>query len=177
MAEAFAALPGRGTGIRDAFNNKKVSDTTTEVHERSEVFTGAVYKVFTLIYDELKNDQRRDEHTALAEAGDIIGVFLTHSTDYTPEDTMTLEDVAKAYLKVDKELYSGRYRNLFAPAFTTREIFDADSVAEWMAHEEAIPNLRLPQNPSDRNIDRLVQANLDKLGIGPDFGETAKRNA
>jgi hypothetical protein len=87
IAEAFAALVGRGTGIRDAFHNKKISDTTDEVHERSEVLTGAAYKVFTLIYSRLKSEQGLDERSALTEAGDIMGVFLTHTTDYTPENS------------------------------------------------------------------------------------------
>jgi len=169
MAEAFASIVGRGTGIRDAFNDKKISDTTNEVHDRSEVLTGAVYKVFTLIYDGLKS-QEFDEHQALTEAGETMGVFLTYCTDYTPENTMTLEDVGKAYLKVDKELYGGRYQSLFATEFTKREIFNANSVAEWLDHEVAVPDLRLPRLISDKKVDRLLQANLDQLGIGPDLG-------
>jgi hypothetical protein len=30
--------------------------------------------------------------------------------------------------------------------------------------------MRLPQNASDKRVDKLVQSNLDRLGIGPDFG-------
>ncbi|HYV04558.1 MAG TPA: hypothetical protein VFB82_08235 [Blastocatellia bacterium] len=169
LCEAFAALVGKGTGIRDAFHNKKISNTTDEVHDRSEVLTGAAYKVFTLIYDDLKNG-RGNEQPALTEAGDVMGVFLVHLTDYTPENRMTLEDVGKAYLKVDKELYGGRYRNMFVNEFINREIFNSGSVGEWLAHEAAVPGLPLPQRATVQKIDRLVQANLDKLGIGPDFG-------
>jgi hypothetical protein len=49
-----------------------------------------------------------------------------------------------------------------------------------MAHEAAVPQLRLPHHdskywwlrrrPSDQEVERLLQANLDQLGIGPDFG-------
>lgn len=99
-----------------------------------------------------------------------MGLFLTYSADYTPENRMTLEDVGKAYLKMDKEFFGGRYHNMFASEFTTREIFNDNSVGEWMAHDAAIPDLRLPQNPSDRNVNKLVQANLEKLGIGQEFG-------
>lgn len=83
---------------------------------------------------------------------------------------MTLEDVGKAYLKVDKEFYGGRYQTMFATEFIKREIFNADSVREWLAHEAAAPDLRLPRRASDRNVDKMLQANLDLLGIGPDFG-------
>lgn len=170
FCEAFAALIGKGTGIREAFNDKKVSDTEDEVHDRSEVLTGAVYKVFTLIYDDLKSRLGLGERQALTQAGEIMGIFLTHTTDYTPENHPSLEDVGKAYLKVDKELYGGRYQNWFVAEFIKREIFDANSVSEWMAHEAAVLDLRLPRHASDKNIDKLVQANLDLLGIPPIYG-------
>ena len=99
-----------------------------------------------------------------------MGIFLMHTHDYTPESNVSLEDVGKAYLKVDKEHYAGQFRNILASEFTAREIFDSTSVAEWMAHEAALPNLQIPQDASDRKVDKVIQANLDKLGIGPDFG-------
>ena len=52
---------------------------------------------------------------------------------------------------------------------TRREIFNGDSVAAWLAHEAAVPHLRL-HGASAQQVDSLVQANLDRLGIGPDFG-------
>jgi hypothetical protein len=53
-----------------------------------------------------------DQHAALTQAGEIMGAFLVYSTDYTPENSMSLEDVGKAYLKVGKEFYDGRSVNL-----------------------------------------------------------------
>ncbi|HYV03163.1 MAG TPA: hypothetical protein VFB82_01170 [Blastocatellia bacterium] len=170
IGEAFAALIGTGTGIRDAFNDNKVSTTSDEEHERSSVLTGAAYTVFTQIYNKLRSENGLDEHKALAQAGDIMGTFLVLSTDYTPENSMTLEDVCKAYLKVDKEIFNSRYQSLFASEFIRRELFDANSVQDWMAHEAAIPDLRLPRRVKDRKLDNLIQASLDELGIGPDFG-------
>lgn len=170
IGEAFAALLGVGTGIRDAFNAKKVSDTEDEVHDRSEVLTGALYKVFTLIYDDLRNRERLDDRKALEQAGEIMGNFLTHTTDYAPENDLTLEDVGKAYLKVDKEIYGGRYQSWFVDEFTRREIFDQNSVNEWKAHEAAVLDLRLPKKASEKNINKLVQTNLDKLGIPSVYG-------
>ena len=180
ICEAFAALIGSGTGIREAFNDKKISDTTEEVHNRSEALTGAAYKLFLTVYSRLKSERGRDDQEALVEAGDVMGLFLTRSTDYTPENKLTLEDIAKAYLKVDKEFFDSRYYDILVDEFTRREIFDADSVTEWMAHEAAVPQLRLPHHdskywwlrrrPSDQEVERLLQANLDELGIGPDFG-------
>jgi hypothetical protein len=170
FVEAFGALSGQDASIRNAFNDFKVSTTEDEVHARSEVFTGAAYKVFTLIYNDLRTRQGLDQSAALTQAGDIMGVFLTRSSDYTPELGMTLEDVGKAYLKVDKELFNGRYQSMFADEFINREIFDANSVDQWKAHEAAVPELRLPKQVSEKKLNKMLQANLDKLGIGPEFG-------
>src|SRR5262249_26468286 len=82
--EAFAALIGSGTGSRETFNDKKISDTENEVHDRSVVLTGATYKIFLKVYDDLKREHDAEE--ALRLAGDVMGVFLTHSTDYSPDD-------------------------------------------------------------------------------------------
>ena len=166
LAEVFAALVGEGTGLRDAFHDKTVSDTSDEVHDRSEVLTGAMYRVFVSIYGDLK---RQNRERAVEEAGAIMGTFLTGTTDYTPENTPTLEDVGKAYLKVDKEFFGGRYHHRLVDELTRREIFNVNSVTAWLAHEAAVPHLRLRATNAEE-VDALVQANLDRLGIGPDFG-------
>jgi len=168
FGEWFAGLTGQGSGWRDAFHSKKVSDTSDEEHDRSEVLTGAAYNIFATLYGRLKN-QGMSEMNAVEAAGEIMGTFLTRSTDFTPENTMTIEDVAKAYLKIDRELFGSRYRDVLVSEFVGREIFDANSEAEWMEHEARIPNLRLHRS-TDQDIEQLVRANLDRLGIGLDFG-------
>lgn len=170
MAEAFAAIVGEGTAMRDAFHGKKVSDTSDEVHDRSEVLTGAAYNLFVTVYSRLKNQSGMSEMSALREAGEIMGIFVMRSTDYTPENTMTLEDIAKAYLKVDKEFYDSQYRDVLVSEFIKREIFDESSEAEWMEHEASVPDLKLLSGSSDQDIEQLVQSNPEKLRIGPDFG-------
>jgi len=170
LVEAFAALIGKGTGIRDAFNDLKVSDTTEEIHDRSQVLTGAAYKLFLTVYSRMKNEQGIEEQEALRKAGEIMGIFLTRANDYMPENQATLEDVAKAYLKVDKEFFGGRYHVVLVEEFTRRELFDAGSVTEWLAHEAALPDLRIPRRWPEGKMEEMVRTNLDRLGIGPDFG-------
>lgn len=168
LCESLAALTGKGSGLRDAFHDKKVSNTADEQHDRSEVFTGAAYKIFLKIYDELKGERGAEE--ALWQAGQIMGFFATRANDFMPENHLTLEDVAKAYLKVDKEFFAYRYHAALVDEFTRREIFDATSVSEWMAHEAATPMLWLHPRWSDQKVEEMAQANQDRLGIGPGFG-------
>jgi hypothetical protein len=170
IGEVFASLVGEGTALRDAFHNKTVSDTDDEVHDRSEVLTGAAYKIFERMYVDFTQNQGMTELQAIRKASDQMGLINTWATDFTPENTMTLDDVGKAYLKVDKEFFGSQYHIVLVNELTRREIFGADSVAEWLAHEAALPELRLPQPASEQAVDGLVQANLDNLGIGPDFG-------
>ena len=132
------------------------------------MLTGAAYKIFLQIYDELKPQLGAAE--AMRQAGEIMGVFQMRATDYTPENQMTFEDVAKAYLKVDKEFFGSRYHAALVDEFTRREIFDADSVREWQAHEAALPRLWLHPQWTEAEIARMLQANQNRLGLGPDFG-------
>jgi hypothetical protein len=106
----------------------------------------------------------------LEQAADVLGTFLFRCADYTPENTLTVEDVVKAYLKVDKEFYGGRYRKILVDEFIKRELLDAHSFDDWLAHEAAVPDLRLPRKTSDKAINKMLQASLDELGIGPEFG-------
>src|SRR5262249_51539802 len=166
----FAALGGAGTGLRDAFHDKKVSDTSSEEHDRSEVLTGAAYKLFLTVYSGLKSEHGVEEQEALRKAGEIMGTVLTRAADFTPENKTTLEDVARAYVKVDKEFFDSRYHAMLVEEFTRRELFDADSLNEWLAHEAATPPLYISRRPSNEQVEWMLQSNLDRLGIGPDFG-------
>lgn len=168
LVEAFAVLINEGTGIRDAFHDKKVSDTDEEIHARSEVLTGATYKLFLTIYDGLRRGHGNEE--ALRQTGQIMGFFLLRAADYMPENQVTLEDVAKAYLKVDKEFFGSRYHAALVDEFTRRELFDVHSEREWQAHEAALPPFWLHPQWADERIELALQTNLDKLGLGPAFG-------
>lgn len=168
IVEAWAAFIPGTTAERDAVNDTTLSDAGDEIHDRSAVLTGAMYRIFVSIFD----DQRRGlgDERALEIAGDAMGVFLAHTTDHTPENRMTLEDVGKAYLKVDAELFGGRYHDRLVDELEWRGILDADSVGEWAAHEASLPQLRLAYGSGWTRAADLVRRNLDRLGVDPAFG-------
>src|SRR5262249_24286829 len=131
LVEAFAALVGQGTGLRDACNDNRVSDTTEEEHDRSAVLHGAAYQLFLTVHDGVK--RKLPDEVALAEAGRSMGVFNSQSNDYTPENTMTLSDVAKAYLEVDKEYFAGIYHDALVREFAHRELLDDQGLQDWLS--------------------------------------------
>ncbi|HEY8210174.1 MAG TPA: hypothetical protein VIG99_21965 [Myxococcaceae bacterium] len=168
IGEAFASLIGSGTGIRDAFQDLKISNTSDEVHDRSQVLTGASYKIFQAVYqDQIAHG--RSQLDALQVAGDVMGTFNARSTEHVPANSMSLEDVGKAWLKVDKEYFKGKYSNVISTEMQRREIFDAGSVAEFKAHESALPKLSMGFHKNDDDLNKLIKNNLSKLGIGPGF--------
>ena len=168
LVEIFGFLTGTDRPTRDAFHDKKVSDTGEEVHDRSEVFTGAAYKTFVAIYNSLKEEAGTEQ--ALQTAGQIMGVFLMRASDFTPENKFTLEDVGKAWLKVDQEFFQGRYHALLVNEFLRREIFQAGSEGDWLAHEADLPGLHVPRSWPDKRIEAYILARQSDLGIGPEFG-------
>jgi len=168
FGEALGAILGTGEPSRDAINNKRVSDTTDEVHDRSEVLTGAMYKLFLFVYREYS--EKHGQARGLRDASDVMGTFLVRAADYAPENLVTLEDMVKAYLKVDKELFDYKYNGLLVDEFIKRELLTQQSLNEWLNHEASIPAIKLPGKYSDRKFDKFIAENLDSLGIGPNFG-------
>jgi hypothetical protein len=167
IGEAFAALVGPGP-IRDAFQDLKVSNTSDEVHDRSQVLTGASYKIFQNVYQD-QIAKGRTQLEALQISGDVMGTFNARATEHTPQNAMSLEDVGKAWMKVDKEYFKGKYGNFIAEELKRREIFDDGSVNELKAHEAAVPKLSLYGHKNDDAVTSLVKNNLAKLGIGSGF--------
>jgi len=174
IGESMGILLGRGDSLRDALNGLRVSDTTPQVHDRSQVLTGATYQVFAGVVDTLQTDNPElTDAEALAQAGEIMGTLLTRSSDYMPENIMTLEDVAKAYVKADAELFDGRFQDLLVAEFEAREIFEEGgffsdgSFEEWQEHESNIPSLSLE---ADTDLQALVDENLAALNVPDGFG-------
>ena len=168
IGEAFAVLVGGGNSIRDAYQDLKVSNTSPEVHDRSQVLTGASYKIFQSVYQD-QIAKGRSQLDALQVAGDVMGTLNTRATEHVPHDSLSLEDVGKAWLKVDKEYFKGKYSSVISEELKRREIFDDGSVNEFKAHEAALPKLNLWGQKNDDAVNSLVKNNLTKLGIGSGY--------
>jgi hypothetical protein len=79
---------------------------------------------------------------------------------------MTLDDVAKGHLKVDKELFAGRYHDMLVTEFTRRELFNEDCLRDWLSHEESLRQLWLPSWSTETDVARFVEQNQNLLAPG-----------
>lgn len=182
LAEVFAALVGEKNGMRDAFHQKKVSNTSEQFHARSEVLTGASYAIFQGIYQQQRSSGVASE-AAITAAANVMGKFLAKTTEHTPENSMTLEDVAKAYLTVDREYFGGRYQSILVPELERRELLvrpavdpsrpgaplPRSSFEQWKAQQAALPRLAIASATDRPALERLLQGSAARLGVPRGF--------
>lgn len=170
LGELMAGLTGQGDALRDMINDKTVTNTSNEFHDRAEVLNGAVYDVFVGVYNDLRDGGLTDDQ-ALKEAGEIMGKLNVRACDHTPENFMTQEDVCKGYLSADQELNGGRYHDLLVKNFAARGLIDDTTEGEWSQHQANLPNLHLPSHVSvEKAVADLVKDSQGKLGVGPELG-------
>jgi hypothetical protein len=154
--------------MRDAWNWATVATTSSEVHDRSEVLTGASYRLFFRIYADLLREGDTPL-VALQEAGRMMGILTLRVCDFVPETAGTMADVARGYLKADKELFGGHYRHFLVSELLRRGLIDDEGLAEWSAHEAALPRLWLQPGASRSKVGGFVATHLDALGIADPF--------
>jgi hypothetical protein len=169
MAEGFSQFMGGTTAsLRDAMNTLRVQDTSPQVHSRSQVLTGACFSVFLSLVEKL--EARMPTAEAIDKAGHRLGMISLRATDYTPENRVTLEDVAKGLLTADAELLGGSLHDDLVAEFERRQIFTAGSAADWKAQRDAMPALTLPEAASEDDLQTFLNAHAAELGAPAPFG-------
>jgi len=171
IGEALGKLWGTGAPIREAVNNAQFSSNHQEEHDASEALTGAAYSIFLKIY-KMELASGRTAESAVMTAANTMGLFMVRPADFTPENTLTLEDVVKGYLTVDEELFGGKYQQLLVSEFERRRLLkpNGSSVQSWRDHRASLPSLTLSPSASAADIQQLVAQSQDALGLGPSFG-------
>jgi hypothetical protein len=163
------ATPFFGAPIRDAVNEFRLDDTSEEVHARSEVLTGAMYRVFQAVYNaDVKGLMAANGHVgvstqatteekkaALQSAGKTMGTLLFRSANFAPENFNSMQDVAKSLLTADEVHFDGRLHAALSSEFLRRNLLGEDDLKEWKLHRTAVKSLGLSTPKDD------VQAYLD----------------
>lgn len=121
VAEQFGeALYGRTTGLRNADNDLKLSEVSTEVHELSQVFTGAFYDILADIFEDYHKPDQYDQAETLFRVGKHMTSLVILSLLQGPAQNATYKDIAEKMIEIEPvEKWKEFIRNQFAH----REVF------------------------------------------------------
>ncbi|HKP53754.1 MAG TPA: hypothetical protein VJ183_14020 [Chloroflexia bacterium] len=123
VAEQFGLALGRPTGLRNADNNLKLSETGNEVHAISQVFTGGIYDVLADIFAFERKPATRDDAAVLHAAGQYLCSLVLRAIIASPATGATYADVVNLMLTIS--LADGKpveYRNSIRNQFSIREV-------------------------------------------------------
>ncbi|WP_181259328.1 hypothetical protein [Pseudoduganella armeniaca] len=132
MAEQFGLALGRPNGLRNADNDLTLSQTGTEVHAISQVFTGAVYDILADIFAFERRPGLEDDAAVLHRVGAYLCGLTLRALIAAPDRNATYADVANAMLKlVQADGRPADYAGFIRNRFTLREVVvDAGSTPE-----------------------------------------------
>jgi hypothetical protein len=123
VAEQFGLALGRPNGLRNADNNLKLSQTGSEVHAISQVFTGGIYDVLADIFQFERNSSKKDDAQVLHECAQYLFGLVLRSLMAAPNTGATYTHVVNHMLA--KSFADGKpvqYRNFIRNQFTLREV-------------------------------------------------------
>jgi hypothetical protein len=125
LAEQFGAALGRPTGLRNADNDLKLSQVSNEVHEISQVFTGAIYDILADIFrfERIRQSKTKDPAWVLVEVSQHLSRLLLNALLRAPDSGATYIDVVNQLLRMSKEQNDPRiYRTFIYDRFALREV-------------------------------------------------------
>lgn len=123
LAEQFGLALGRPNGLRNADNNLKLSETGTEVHAISQVFTGGIYDVLADIFTFERNIAKKDDAQTLHECAQYLFGLLMRSLLAAPPAGATYASVVNQMLvKCFADGKPVQYRTFIRNRFTFREV-------------------------------------------------------
>jgi len=130
IAEEFGeALFGHSLGLRNAFNDLKLSDVSRDpdnpnkyIYDLSKVFTGAIYDIIVKFFEQHLDIENYDPAETLFRVGQKVLSFLIAGLLNGPEQNATFYDISNEIIKVieDKE-----WKKIAKRQFKKREILEA----------------------------------------------------
>ena len=123
LAEQFGLALGRPNGLRNADNDLKLSQVSTEVHAISQVFTGAIYDVLADIFASERKTRVRDDAAVLYEVGQYLCSLVLRAIIGAPASGANFADVANRMLQITAaDGKPAAYRQFIRNRFALREI-------------------------------------------------------
>lgn len=123
LAEQFGLALGRPNGLRNADNNLTLNQVTNEVHDLSQVFTGAIYDILADIFSFEKRTAIKDDAATLYEVGQYVCSLVLRAIIAAPAAAVTFADVANKMLTIaNSDGKPVQYRNFIRNQFTLRGV-------------------------------------------------------
>jgi hypothetical protein len=131
LAEQFGMALGRPNGLRNADNNLKLSQVTTEVHAISQVFTGGIYDALADIFAFEQRPHLKDDAAVLYEVGQYVTGLLLRAIIASPPSNATFADVVNRMLLISAtDGKPQEYRDFIKNRFVEREVLTTSIVGE-----------------------------------------------
>ena len=129
LAEQFGLAFGMPNGLRNADNDLKLSDVGNEVHDISQVFTGAIYDILADIFTANRDSRVRDDAVTLYEASRYMAGLVIRAIEKAPDNNATYVDVAKAMIDIVKADGHPDYVTFIEKHFTLRKVLGSQAFA------------------------------------------------
>lgn len=132
LAEEFGLAIGRPQGLRNADNDLKLSEVTSEVHDLSQVFTGAIFDILADLFTANRDPRVRDSGEVLYQVGKYVAELTLRALIKSPDADATFKDVAEAMIQIaEADLAEGKgYENcaqFVRKHFEFREVLGANT--------------------------------------------------
>jgi len=131
LAEELGSALGRPTGLRNADNDLKLSEVSSEVHDISKVFTGGIYDVLADAFSAARDPRSRDDAAVLYEIGQKLAGLTLQGLINSPDLAASYADVVGEMIKLaeaDASEYPD-YADFLRKHFEFREVIGANAVA------------------------------------------------
>jgi hypothetical protein len=123
VAEQFGLALGRDNGLRNADNDKRMSDVSNEVHDISQVFTGGIYDVLADMFEFERDIAAEDESATLLRVANYLFGLVLRAIMKAPAANATFADVVNQMLSLSAE--DGmpvEHRNAIRGQFERRQV-------------------------------------------------------
>jgi len=122
LAEQFGEALGRPMGLRNADNNLKLSDVSTQVHDISRVFTGAIYDILADYFEKYQDPGQFDQAESLFRIGKYLTSLVIVAIFQGPDANATYADIANKMIELEVD---NERKEIIREQFRKREILDA----------------------------------------------------
>jgi hypothetical protein len=122
LAEQFGEAFGRPMGLRNADNDLKMSDVSTQVHDISRVFTGAIYDILADFFEIYQDPSLFDQAESLFRIGKYLTSLVIASIWQGPEVNATYAHIAGKMMELEED---DARKEIIRDQFRKREILDA----------------------------------------------------